>query len=98
MMAFDLKYNLEEFVHISFSLLVTMVMALDAWDYSCDDSHHRTQCRPGKPCAEIPDCSDHSVIVACVALALYFLKRSVLQNKEASRSQSYKRTCHVATL
>jgi len=75
-----------------------MVTALDAWDYSCDDSPHRTQRRPGKLCVEMPDCSDHSVIVVCVVLALYFLKRSVLQNKEASRPQSYKLTYHVATL
>lgn len=98
MIAFDLEYNLEGFVHISFSLLVTMVVALDAWDYSCDDSPHRTQRRFGKLCAGMPNCSNHSVIVVCVALALYFLKRSVLQNKETSRSQSYKRPCHVAAL
>ena len=94
MMAFDLKYNLEEFVHISFSLLVTMVMALDAWDYSCDDSPHRTQRRPGKPCAEMPDCSDHSVIVVCVALALYFLKRSVLQNFSVAVVQAFMPRCN----
>ena len=78
MIAFDLKYNLEDFVHISFSLLVIMVTALDVWDYSCDDSPHR------KPCAEMPDYSDHSVIVVCVVLALYFLKRPVRTAKQGS--------------
>ena len=54
-------------------------------EYSVDLENHARKCWTAS-------------ITPLVVLALYFLKRSVLQNKEAFWSQPYKRTCHVATL